>query len=135
MCTCGGVGEGGSTTVFHNECQNTPLVKDIFGRYTCSEKYVYSRVTPKTGTAVSFYHTQMHEATPVCSGSVKIIIRTDIMYQRKIPILTAPNDRIAYSIWLKAQEVAEKEGQPEKATQMFRQCFKMSHGLAQLLGM
>uniref|UniRef100_A0A0G4I068 Fe2OG dioxygenase domain-containing protein n=1 Tax=Chromera velia CCMP2878 TaxID=1169474 RepID=A0A0G4I068_9ALVE len=126
--------EGGETAVLHNEQRDVPIPKDAEGRYTAEEKFVYARVRAQEGRGLVFFHTQMHEGVPVAKGSEKYIIRTDIMYRRKVPILAAPKDKEAYALWQEAQLMAE-QGHAKEAAVLFRKCVKTSRDVADFLGL
>eukprot|EP00921_Rhytidocystis_pertsovi_P024833 GHVQ01039998.1.p1 GENE.GHVQ01039998.1~~GHVQ01039998.1.p1 ORF type:complete len:410 (+),score=61.97 GHVQ01039998.1:271-1500(+) len=126
---------GGETLVLDDQQKCREIRKDQKGRYHCDDSslVIYS-TEAKAGRLLSFYYTQMHEGAPVGDGSLKYIIRTDVMYQRKIPILTSVSDKEAFQLWLAAQERSEK-GELDEALVMFKRAFRLSDGLKDLLRM
>ena len=65
----------------------------------------------------------------------KYIIRSDVMYQRRTPICTLPNDMEAYELYRKAVDLADESGSETKALELFKRAFSMSRNLADLYGM
>ncbi len=45
-------------------------------------KFTHHSINPKTGTALIFRHSLVHEGCPVIEG-IKYVLRTDVMYRRK----------------------------------------------------
>ncbi|CEM04133.1 unnamed protein product [Vitrella brassicaformis CCMP3155] len=125
---------GGETVIIKDEQRECPIPTDAQGRYTARDDLVIERVPAVRGRALCFYQTQMHEGAAVAEGAEKYVIRSDVMYRRKDPILTSPEDREAFALWQEAQLLAEK-GEIEEAQRKFRRCFKLSRGLAELYGM
>eukprot|EP00922_Rhytidocystis_sp_ex-Travisia-forbesii_P018774 GHVS01027904.1.p1 GENE.GHVS01027904.1~~GHVS01027904.1.p1 ORF type:complete len:239 (+),score=35.10 GHVS01027904.1:102-818(+) len=125
---------GGDTLMIDDLQKEKQILKDDKGRYSAAPELVIAAVEPKPGRVLSFYYSEMHAGSPVVDGGTKYIIRTDIMYNRKFPILTGVDDGKAFSMWLEAQRLAEV-GEMEAAMQMFRKCFKLSEELRLLLRM
>ncbi|KAL8447083.1 hypothetical protein Emed_004607 [Eimeria media] len=125
---------GGETTVITEAQKGKPFLMDEGGRYTADPRFVVHNCVPKTGNALLFYHTQMHEGRPVAEKSVKYIIRTDIMYERKEPLFTSPADKEAFALWQEAQLLAEK-GETDAAAVLFRRMTKVSPPLAHFYGL
>ncbi|KAH0475038.1 MAG: hypothetical protein KVP17_002137 [Porospora cf. gigantea B] len=118
------------------ECQKdaAPLFDESTGQFHCQPDNVVASVQPRAGRVLIFYHDDMHEAEAVGDGCSKRIIRTDIFYTRQPAILTSASDQNAYSLWQEGQLLAEK-GEHDAATRCFRQAFKQSNALCELLGM
>ena len=86
---------------------------------------------PKAGRVLIFYHRLMHEAFP---SNNKYIIRTDLVFKRKNPMLTSDVDKEAFQLYLEAQELAEK-GLNMEAQWKFRCAFRMSENLRKVYKM
>ena len=65
----------------------------------------------------------------------KYIIRSDVMYQRRNPICTLPQDKEAYELYRQAVELAGQAGSEAKALEMFKHAFSMSRNLKDIYGM
>lgn len=87
-------------------------------------------VKPKKGSAAFFYHSLLHEASPVGSG-FKYICRADLLYRRNPPILTAPKDVEAFALYEKAR-ILESSGKAGEACEMFQRIRRLSRGVAEL---
>ncbi|CDJ66356.1 dolichyl-di-phosphooligosaccharide-protein glycotransferase, putative [Eimeria necatrix] len=125
---------GGETAILKEAQKDLPFKTDAAGRLTADPECVVYSCKAKVGNALLFYQAQMHEGRPVGNGSVKYIIRTDIMYRRKEPLFTTPADKRAFALWQEAQLLAEK-GETDAAAQLFRQMTKVSPELAHYYGM
>ncbi|PHJ18122.1 tetratricopeptide repeat-containing protein [Cystoisospora suis] len=128
------VEDGGETLVIADGQKTSPMIQDDKGRHTADPRWVVDAVEARAGRMLFFYHTQMHEGRRVGPGSTKYIIRTDIFYRRKTPMLTSPKDREAFVLWQRAQLLAE-EGSTDDAAVLFRRSVKLSPGLAAVYGM
>ncbi|EEA07280.1 uncharacterized protein CMU_001510 [Cryptosporidium muris RN66] len=125
--------EGGGATVLVDKRQKSlPFYKDKQDRDRSYPEFILSRVQPKCGRVLTFSFADMHEGEPISPGFYKYIIRTDVIFKRKDPILTSTHDQEAYKLWLEAQEIAEK-GDPYKAVELFKKSFRLSPKLAELL--
>ncbi|PFH38322.1 tetratricopeptide repeat-containing protein [Besnoitia besnoiti] len=128
------VADGGETLVIDDAQKTEPMVRDKAGRHTADPRLIVDAVEARTGRMLLFYHTQMHEGRRVGPGASKYIIRTDVLYRRKTPLLTAPQDQDAYALWRRAELLAE-EGQTDEAAALFRRSLKLSPDLAAIYGM
>ncbi|KEP65479.1 UNVERIFIED_CONTAM: tetratricopeptide repeat-containing protein [Hammondia hammondi] len=128
------VEDGGETLVIDNAQKTQPMVVDEAGRHTADPQFIVDSVEALAGRMLFFYHTQMHEGRRVGPGASKFIIRTDVLYRRKIPLLTTPKDQEAFSLWQRAELLAE-EGQADEAAVLFRKSIKLSPDLAAIYGM
>ncbi|CBZ55888.1 conserved hypothetical protein [Neospora caninum Liverpool] len=106
----------------------------LFARHTADPQLIVDSVEALAGRMLFFYHTQMHEGRRVGPGASKFIIRTDVLYRRKIPLLTTPKDQEAFALWQRAELLAE-EGQADEAAVLFRRSVKLSPDLAAIYGM
>eukprot|EP00918_Siedleckia_nematoides_P086888 GHVU01191190.1.p1 GENE.GHVU01191190.1~~GHVU01191190.1.p1 ORF type:complete len:346 (-),score=75.46 GHVU01191190.1:483-1520(-) len=126
------VPEGGQTVILNNAQQGiSPLNPSESSVYSWSPQMELGKVAPAFGRGCTFYYEQMHAGAAVRGGGRKYIIRTDILYRRKVPILQGPRDAEAFAMWMAAEKIAE-EGDAATATAMFRRCFKMSNELKEL---
>eukprot|EP00918_Siedleckia_nematoides_P086882 GHVU01191182.1.p1 GENE.GHVU01191182.1~~GHVU01191182.1.p1 ORF type:complete len:382 (-),score=71.73 GHVU01191182.1:483-1628(-) len=124
--------EGGQTVILNNAQQGvSPVNPSEPSVYSWSPQMELGKVAPGFGRACTFYYEQMHAGAAVRGGGRKYIIRTDILYRRKVPILQGPRDAEAFAMWMAAEKIAE-EGDAATATAMFRRCFKMSNELKEL---
>ena len=103
------------------------------GRWSASEEYISLEVQPRPGRVLVFDQTLVHEGVPPASPHLKYIIRSDIMYQRKVPLFDSPRDTEAYNMFKEAETVAEAGGVDE-SIKLFRTALKMSPGLATMMG-
>nr|CEL70631.1 TPA: tetratricopeptide repeat-containing protein [Neospora caninum Liverpool] len=127
-------GYGGETLVVDNVQKTQPMAVDEAGRHTADPQLIVDSVEALAGRMLFFYHTQMHEGRRVGPGASKFIIRTDVLYRRKIPLLTTPKDQEAFALWQRAELLAE-EGQADEAAVLFRRSVKLSPDLAAIYGM
>ena len=65
----------------------------------------------------------------------RYIIRTDVMYERRPPVCTEPNDIEAFAMYERARMLGGHAGSELEAAQLFRKCFKLSPTLARIYGM
>ena len=74
---------------------------------------------------------------PPCRGTCacRYIIRTDVMYERRPPVCTEPNDIEAFAMYEHARMLGGNAGSELEAAQLFRKCFKLSPTLARIYGM
>jgi len=123
---------GGGDTRFYSDKLRSNLKRDKHGRWTGTTSGLeIATVRPDFGRASIFFHNHMHEGVPPNPGSFKYFIRSDIMYRRRKPICTKPNDIKAFELYRKANECDI----PEKSRELFRECFRLSPELADVYGM
>ena len=91
-------------------------------------------VAAKKGRCLVFYHNHVHEGTAPAPGHAKYIIRSDLMYRRRVAICNRPEDRAAYQLYQKALDLAGVAGQEANALPLFKKAFAMSRPLADLYG-
>ena len=65
-----------------------------------------------------------HEGVPVGPGNLKIIIRTDVMYERVPPVFIDDVGKQAYDLHREAQS-AEGEGDHMTAMKLYRHCRRL----------
>lgn len=121
--------EDGETRIFDDQQMNEPFTL-IDGKLRGNPDLVLGNVKPRIGRVLVFYHRLMHEGNP---AQYKYIIRTDITYERQPRICDEPHDRVAFELYMKAQELSEK-GECHEAMILFRRAFKMSSALAKVYG-
>ena len=123
---------GGGDTRFYSDKLRSNLRRDKHGRWTGTTSGLeIATVHPKSGRASIFFHNHMHEGVPPNPGSYKYFIRSDIMYKRREPICTKPNDVKAFELYRKANECTSAE----ESKKLFQQCFRLSPELAKIYGM
>lgn len=124
------VEEGGETYLLSgDQCNSTYFdeeSKSLRGKHEARAGAVH----PKKGSAAFFYHSLLHEASPVIAGQ-KYICRADLLYKRTPPILTAPDDLKAFQLYEKAR-ITESEGNAMEACKMFQRVRSLSRGVAEL---
>jgi len=91
-------------------------------------------VAAKKGRCLVFYHNHVHEGTSPALGHAKYIIRSDLMYRRRVAICNRTQDRAAYELYQKAVDLAGVAGQEANALPLFQKAFAMSRPLADLYG-
>jgi len=126
---------GGRTFLLKPESKDNPFPKTPENKLTSREEDRIYGVQPKTGRLLLFYHEDMHEAEAVVDGHEKYIIRTDIVYRRTPEILTSDADTEAYQCWIESQRLAEEENDSQGCVMMLKKAFRLSPGLADLMGM
>ena len=70
-------------------------------------------------------------------GSMKYIIRTDLMFRRNNPFCDSASDVEAFRLMKEAEEIENTQQGPasaNKAAGLFRQAFRMSPALAKVYG-
>ncbi|CAD7962345.1 unnamed protein product [Amoebophrya sp. A120] len=119
----------GGTNIYRDEQIWEALEKnEDDNRIIGNRKHVADTVIPKAGRVLIFYHRLMHEGLPSRS---KYIIRTDLVFRRKNPLLTAEEDKEAFSLYQEAEVLAE-EGKNREAMEKFRWAFGMSKELRKI---
>ncbi len=126
--------EAGGGTRFYCDEQKGRLVRDAAGRFTGRPELVRATVEPLAGRMSVFFHQIMHEGVPVGAGCRKDIIRSDVMYRRRDPVCKTAQDREAFELYQRAQELSS-DGATDDAMRLFRRAFKMSATLASVYKM
>ena len=85
-------------------------------------------VRPVAGRVLVYWHQTTHAGETVGPGALKYCVRSDVMFERDPPRLTAPNDLRAFELYQQAREM-EAAGQPMEAMMLFRQASKASPGI------
>ncbi len=124
----------GGTRFFRDSARGT-LRHDDHGRFTADPSLEICTVGATRGRCLVFYHNILHEGTPPAAGKKKYIMRSDLMYIRRDPICTAPEDVEAYRLYVAAVDLAGIAGREKDALPMFQRAFRMSSALSKLYGM
>eukprot|EP01068_Selenidium_serpulae_P007644 Selendium_serpulae@DN4767_c0_g1_i1.p1 len=127
------VEEGGGTKFLRDGDRANQIVRDEKGRYTSAKDYIAYETTPAPGRCAVFFHTDMHEASPIVKG-VKYILRTDMLFSRKEPVLVSEEGKEAFRLWLEGERVSEL-GRCDEGMRLFRKAWKLSPELAKMYGM
>jgi hypothetical protein len=86
------------------------------------------------GRCLVFYHNHVHEGTAPALGAAKYIVRSDLMYRRRVAVCDSLQDRAAYRLYQQAVDLAGVAGQEANALPLFQKAFAMSRPLADLYG-
>ena len=127
-------GKGGGTHFYKREALQH-LRSDVNGsnRWTAPDEYKTYEVSPRAGRLLVFDQRLVHEGVPPLSPHTKHIIRSDIMYQRVQPVCDSPDDTEAYTMFRKAEMLAEM-GEVDQSVVLFRRALKRSPALARFMG-
>jgi hypothetical protein len=126
-------GSGGETVFFAPSARRDDLRLDEQGRYLGDDAQIVATVRPVAGTAAIFFHNYLHQSQPTADAD-KVILRSDIMYIRDPPLLTAERDRNAFRLYMQAERMAESAQDAPRAAELFRTAFKSSPVLAGIYG-
>lgn len=130
---------GGGTKFYATAATNNLKVefdgddKDHQGRWACDKSFLLHEVYPKSGRMLVFDQRIVHEGVPARSPFEKYIIRSDVMLERVPPICNSSDDLDAYEVYRNAEDLAGW-GQIDEAIILFKQAFRKSPLLAELLG-
>ena len=128
--------DGGSTRMLVLE-EGDSFSTDASGRFRGREENVVDSCPVEAGSVLLFYQNIVHEGEPVGAGSMKYIIRTDLMFQRNHPFCDSDSDVEAFRLMKEAEEIENTQQGPasaNKAASLFRQAFRMSPALAKVYG-
>lgn len=120
--------EGGSTQILSG-LDGATTVRPLDGARVAKPEAVLQSVAPLKGRALMYYHQVLHAGETVGKGSCKYCLRTDVMYERRPPVCTAPNDVQAYELVREAR-AREAAGEPMDAMKLYMRAAKMSHAVA-----
>eukprot|EP00941_MAST-03F_sp_MAST-3F-sp1_P006142 g6142.t1 len=123
--------QSGGGTRFYSDAQKNDLVRDTADRFTGRHEHRLDLCEPRMGRAVIFFHNHMHEGVPPGPNCYKEIIRSDVMFRRKVPICTSKNDIRAFELYQRANAAAAGD----EAMKLFQECFRLSPELAKIYGM
>jgi hypothetical protein len=128
--------EKGGGTRFYQEDAVHHLERDTKGRWTCNkETYCTREIEAVQGRMLLFHQSQVHEGIPCLDGYEKYILRSDVMFQRKLAICDSENDRQAYALYREGELLAETHGAVDESIKKMRKALKMSKNLAYRLRM
>lgn len=134
--TCGG---GGQTTMFvpppdaPADCTRL-FSRDGEARLRWPQEWAADAAAAVEGSVLCFRQDIPHEGAPVDEGCEKLIIRTDLMFQRVPPLCDDAAGREAYRLWGLANE-AEAAGDAMGAMRLFRESGRACPEFAQLMGL
>ena len=103
------------------------------GHWTVDSAFITLDVPAVAGRVLVFDQALVHEGVPPIDSHLKYIIRSDIMFQRKVPICDLENDRLAYEVFRAAEDLAEAN-RIDEAMPLFKRAFKLSPQMAQIMG-
>jgi len=127
--------EGGETSLFCNQPKGSSLSHfdvDYHSRYRWPKEWIGDAAKCEKGSVLIFRQEIVHEGAPVGENALKIIIRTDVMYERVEKKCDDENGRRAYDLHKQAQN-EESEGNWEKAIELLKLCRKVSPEYADLV--
>ena len=126
------VAEGGATQLLSEEERECAIVHDpLSGAAVASAKAVLHAVAPRAGRALVYWHQTMHAGAPVGAGCAKYCVRSDVMYERVPPRLTAPNERRAFETYQEALAL-EAAGDAMAALPLYMRVGKLSAEVARV---
>ena len=127
--------EGGETSLFYNQPKESSLSYfdvDEQSRYRWPKDWIGDAAKCERGSVLIFRQELVHEGAPVGENALKIIIRTDVMYERVEKKCNDENGRRAYDLHKRAQN-EESEGHWGKAIELLKQCRKVCPEYADLV--
>lgn len=125
-------GCGGGTRFYQDDALNK-LKRAENNQWTADSSLVTEYITPRAGRVLIFDQSLIHEGDPPLDPFVKIIIRSDIMYERTPAVCTSEKDKEAYSMFQRAENLAE-EGNVDESCRLFSRAWKMSPLMAKMMG-
>ena len=129
--------DGGGTALFsppEGTSMGKFVVDPALGVYRWPEEWQTGVAPVESGTALVFRQDTSHEGVPVGPGNLKIIIRTDVMYERVPPVFIDDVGKQAYDLHREAQS-AEGEGDHMTAMKLYRHCRRLCPEYADFVGM
>lgn len=95
--------DGGGTKFYSHEAlqalEKTASATTTATRWSAKEEHLTLHVKPAMGRILVFDQSLVHEGVPPQAPYVKYIIRSDVMYCRKNPVLGTQADREAYRMF------------------------------------
>lgn len=85
------------------------------------ENKILYQVQPEPGMALVFVHWLLHEGSTLTSG-VKYLMRSDVMYRRKMP--SSSKEAQAFALVKQAEDL-ESKNEPYKAVEYYRKAIKL----------
>ena len=123
---------GGGTKFYQKEVLNNLKQSEYNQSWTGDDSMIIAEIGPIEGRMLIFDQEYVHEGVPSLPPNNKYIIRSDIMFTRKIPLLTSPKDIEAYKLYRNAELLAEN-GEVDESISLFKKAFRMSKELKDLL--
>ena len=112
---------------------NASSGKNSSGRWSAQSKFVTLEVQPRAGRVLLFDQSLVHEGVPPQAPHTKHIIRSDVMYARRQPLLDSPSDQRAYALFREAEALPEA-GNVVGSIKLFGRAIKMSPDMAVMMG-
>jgi len=127
--------DGGETVMFAppKECEPSKFIRDDDARYRWPREWIADAAPAKRGSALVFRQDIPHEGAPVGPGALKLIIRTDVMYERDPPAFADEVGLRAYALHRDAVR-AEADGDAMEAMRLFRYCRRLCPAYADFVG-
>lgn len=127
--------QGGGTRFYHKDALQALQMHKSGDKkvWTADESFVLGTAEAVAGRFLFFHQSLVHEGVPPITPYDKVIIRSDIIYERTPPICDSVVDREAYQ-WYRKGEVLVEQGEVDEGIKHFRKAFKMSPGLAVAMG-
>jgi hypothetical protein len=128
--------KGGGTRFYLDSAVSNLFLCTIDGReyWTADSSLITGEVASVAGRLLYFHQSLVHEGVPVHNyQTCKYIIRTDIMFLRSPAICDQEKDRKAYTMFRKAEELAE-EGLISESISLFSKALKLSPDMARIMG-
>lgn len=128
--------KGGGTRFYSTSAASNLFSCTVDGReyWTADSSLITGEVASIAGRMLYFHQSLVHEGVPVHNyRTCKYIIRSDIMFLRNPAICDGEKDRQAYSLFRKAEELAE-EGSISESIPLFSKALKMSPDMARIMG-
>ena len=125
---------GGETSLF-TEPETASLqyfAIDENERYRWPKEWICDQAKCESGTCLIFRQDLAHEGVPVGENCEKIIIRTDVMYERVEKKCADENGKRAYELHKRAQN-EESDGNLTSAISLLKQCRRVCPEYADLV--
>lgn len=132
-------GHGGRTLFYNKNAvdelkrHEIPKTENKF-YWTADKNLKFDQVEAVEGRMLIFHQSLVHEGEPVLYPYEKIIIRSDLMFERNPKICDEDQDREAYKIYREAEDLSE-QGHIEESIKLFSRAIKLSPNLAKIMGL
>jgi len=132
-------GKGGGTRFYSQEAL-TRLHREASdgipkGRWSADPSFVTAEVAAVSGRVLVFDQQLVHEGIPPAPGYRKYILRTDVMYDREVPLCNSRTEVEAYALYQRAEALAEEPGGAFEAARLMARALKMAPVMAAVMGM
>jgi len=127
--------DGGETSMFAppEEAARNKFVLDGDNRYRWPAEWIVDAAPVCAGTALIFRQEIPHEGAPVGVGRTKLLIRTDVMYEREVRLFDDAVGLEAYKLHQDAMKL-EANGDAMGAMRLFRHCRRLCPAYADAVG-